>query len=366
MNPRYIVKNADEIPSPSLLIYREHVEENLARILDIAGGAELLRPHVKTHKMAHIVAMQLEAGITKQKCATLFEAEMLAEAGVPDVFIAYQMVGPNIDRVVNLVRRRTETTFRTMVDNPQMAQNLSDAATSAGVTVDVLIDLDVGLHRTGVAPGPGAVALYEMLDRLPGLTPGGIHAYDGHNHQGDITERTQACNNSLNQVRTFQADLVAKGLPVPRRIMGGSISFPCYAKAGDVETSPGTAIFWDWGYGRRYTDLPFEAAALLLCRIISIPTSTRATLDLGSKAIASDPAQPRGIVWNMENAELDFQNEEHWVMKYPDTSDLTVGQPIYIFPTHICPTSALHRHVYVIDADGHCRERWDVSARDRE
>jgi D-serine deaminase-like pyridoxal phosphate-dependent protein len=68
----------------------------------------------------------------------------------------------------------------------------------------------------------------------------------------------------------------------------------------------------------------------------------------------------------MENAELDFQNEEHWVMKYPDTSNLTVGQPVYIFPTHICPTSALHRYVYVIDADGHCRERWDVSARDRE
>ena len=128
---------------------------------------------------------------------------MLAEAGVPDVFIAYQMVGPNIDRLVNLVRRRPETTFRTMVDTPQIAQAMSDAATSAGVTVDVLIDLDVGLHRTGIAPGPEAVALYEMLNRLPGLTPGGIHAYDGHNHQVDIEERTQACNNSLNQVRSL-------------------------------------------------------------------------------------------------------------------------------------------------------------------
>ncbi|HCQ01346.1 MAG TPA: threonine aldolase, partial [Candidatus Latescibacteria bacterium] len=107
------------------------------------------------------------------------------------------------------------------VDTPQMAQALSDAAMSAGVTVDVLIDLDVGQHRTGIAPGPEAATLYEMFSRLPGLTPGGIHAYDGHNHQVDIAERTQACNNSLNQVRTFQDDLKAKGLPVPRRIMGG-------------------------------------------------------------------------------------------------------------------------------------------------
>lgn len=366
MDARYFVKNVDEIPSPSLLIYRERVKENLARTLEIAGGPELLRPHVKTHKMAKIVAMQLDVGITKQKCATLFEANMLAEAGVPDVFIAYQMVGPNIGRLVNLVQRRPGTTFRTMVDTPQMAKALSAAAVSSGVTVDVLVDLDVGQHRTGIAPGPEAVALYAMLDDLPGLTPGGIHAYDGHNHQVDIEERTLACNDSLNQVRTFQAALEEKGHPVPRRIMGGSISFPCYAKAGDVETSPGTAIFWDWGYGRRYTDLPFEAGALLLSRIISIPTSTRATLDLGNKAIAADPAQPRGLVWNMDEVELGLQNEEHWVMEYPDTSGLSVGAPVYVFPTHICPSSALHHYVYVIDADGHCRERWDVTARDRE
>lgn len=366
MDPRYLVHNTDEIPSPSLLIYKERVKENLAKTIDIAGGPELLRPHVKTHKMAKVVAMQLEAGIKKQKCATLFEADMLAEAGVPDVFIAYQPVGPNIGRLVNLVQRRPETTFRTMADDPQTVQALSDAAVSSGVTVDVLIDLDVGQHRTGIAPGPEAAALYNMFDRLPGLTPGGIHAYDGHNHQVDIEERTQACNESLGMVRTFQAELESQGLPVPRRIMGGSISFPCYAETDDVETSPGTAIFWDWGYGRRFTDLPFEAGALLLSRIISIPTATRVTLDLGYKAIASDPAQPRGIAWNVEGAELGFQNEEHWVMDCADTTGMSVGQPVYVFPTHICPTSALHRYVYAIDADGRCRERWEVSARDRE
>lgn len=366
MHPSYLVINVDEIPSPSLLIYRERAQGNIRSMLDIAGGPAMLRPHVKTHKMSRIIEMQLKAGITKYKCATLMEARMLAEAGVPDVFIAYQMLGPNIGRLIELIRRYPGTVFRTMADHATAVRALSDAAGAAGVTVDVLIDLDVGQHRTGIAPGPQAMALYESLDRLPGLQPGGIHAYDGHNHQTDMEERKRETGACLEQVRTFQQQVEARGLPIPRRVMGGSISFPCYAAAGDVETSPGTAVFWDWGYGRRFTDLPFKPAALLLSRIISIPTATRATIDLGYKAIASDPQGERGVLWNIDNAELVFQNEEHWVMELEDTSVLYLGQPVYVFPTHICPTSALHRYVYVIDGGGRCVDRWEVTARDRE
>jgi D-serine deaminase-like pyridoxal phosphate-dependent protein len=366
MDARYTVLNADEIPSPSLLIYRERVQENIRRMIDMAGGPAMLRPHAKTHKMARIAAMQLEAGIAKQKCATLFEARMLAEAGVPDVFIAYQMIGPNVGRLANLIQRYPATTFRTMADDPEAVRALSKAATEFEVTIDLLIDLDVGQHRTGIAPGPRAVALYELIGRLPGLQPGGIHAYDGHNHQESSEERMRACNACLDQVRTFQATVEAKGLPVPRRIMGGSISFPCYAPAGDVETSPGTAVFWDWGYLRRFPDIPFVPAALVLGRIVSLPTPTRATIDIGSKAIAADPAQPRGTAWNLDGVTFATQNEEHWVMELSDTAALRVGQPVYVLPTHICPTTALHRYVYVIDAGGRCTERWEVNARDRE
>jgi D-serine deaminase-like pyridoxal phosphate-dependent protein len=366
MDSRYIVSNVEEIPSPSLLIYRQRAQENIDRMVTVAGGPERLRPHVKTHKMPGITRMQQAAGITRQKCATLFEARMLAETGVADVFIAYQMVGPNIDRLVNLAQSYPQTVFRTMVDDPDMARALSDAAARRGITIDTLIDLDVGQHRTGITPGPAAEALYELLDRLPGLTPGGLHAYDGHNHQENIEERRSACYDCLEQVRDFQRRMQARGIAVPRKVMGGSISFPCYATAGDVETSPGTAIFWDWGYGRRFTDLPFEPAALVLSRVISIPTTTRATLDSGYKAIASDPVGPRGLVWNLDNVSLVFQNEEHWVMETPDTGGLRVGQPVYIFPTHICPTSALHRYVYIIDGTGRCVDRWEVAARDRE
>jgi D-serine deaminase-like pyridoxal phosphate-dependent protein len=276
------------------------------------------------------------------------------------------MLGPNIHRLIDMIQRYPETSFKPMVDHADSVRALSEAAAQAGATVEALIDLDVGQHRTGIAPGPEAVAVYDSLARLPGLRPGGIHAYDGHNNQIDVEERKQATGACLRQVRDFQQQVEARGVPVPRRVMGGSVSFPCYAAAGDVETSPGTAVFWDWGYDRRYKDLPFEPTALLLSRIISIPTATRITLDLGTKSIASDPTDERGTVWNIEGAKPGLHNEEHWVMELPDTSGFNIGQPAYVFPTHICPCTALHRYVYVIDGDGRCVDRWEVTARDRE
>lgn len=366
MHPRYVVTNVDDIPSPSLLIYRELVRSNLTRMLDIAGGPDRLRPHVKTHKMPQIVRMELEAGITKHKCATLVEARMLAETGVRDVFIAYQMVGPNIGRFIELVRRVPDTTFRPMVDHQASVAALSEAAAHAGLAVEVLIDLDVGQHRTGIAPGPDAVALYALLDRLPGLRPGGLHAYDGHNHQTDPAERGRAAAGCLEQVVDFQRRVEALGLPVPRRVMGGTPTFPFYATVDGVETSPGTSVLQDGGYQRRFPDLPFVPAALLLSRVISIPTTTRATLDLGYKAIAADPSGPRGVIWNLDGTTFVLQNEEHWVIEMADASGLRPGQEVYVFPTHICPTCALHRHVYVIDDQGCCIDRWPVTARDRE
>lgn len=366
MDSRYEVINADDIPSPALLVYIDRVKENIALTLKIAGGPERLRPHAKTHKMARIASLELEMGITKQKCATLYEARMLAEAGVPDVFIGYQLVGPNIGRLANLIRLFPATTFRTMVDDADATRALSHAAVSFGITIDTLVDLDVGQHRTGITAGEKAENLYALIAGLPNLTLGGIHAYDGHNHQETFEDRMAACNVCLDQVRLFQAAVERKGLPVPRRIMGGSPSFPCYATAGDVETSPGTAVFWDWSYTKRFKDLPFQAGALLFSRIVSIPSTGRFTLDLGHKAIAADPPQPRGTLWNIDNATPAAQNEEHWVIETPDTSSLRVGQSVYVQPTHICPCVALHRYAYIIDGNGHCIDRWEITARNRE
>ena len=153
----------------------------------------------------------------------------------------------------------------------------------------------------------------------------------------------------------MQDRLTAKGLSVPLIVMGGTPTFTIYAETPGVEASPGTFIFHDYGYTTRYPDLGFTPAALLLSRVISIPTPHRITLDLGHKAIAADPDGVRGVVLNIDDAEVSMQHEEHWAINVPDSTPMHIGQEIYVCPTHICPCVALHPFYYVVDTDGYCR-----------
>ncbi|MCX8511689.1 MAG: alanine racemase, partial [Chthoniobacteraceae bacterium] len=159
----FFLANEHELDSPSLIIHAERVEENLRQMLAIAGDASRLRPHVKTHKLPQLVARQMEFGIQKFKCATIAEAEMVASAGALDVLLAAQLVGPNIARFVQLLRQFPETRFSSLIDAPEPLDSLAKALQAAGETATLLLDLDVGQHRTGIAPGPAAFALYQRL-----------------------------------------------------------------------------------------------------------------------------------------------------------------------------------------------------------
>src|SRR5688572_213604 len=165
----YLVSNVAEVASPALLIYPERVVENLRRMVKISGGPERLRPHVKTHKLAEIVKMQLALGVTRFKCATIAEAEMMASAGAPDVLLAYQPVGPNVQRFLNLMAQFPRTKFSAVVDDASVATALSKAATANRRTVELFLDFDCGMHRTGIAPGKAA-AMYRLLSKSPGIT----------------------------------------------------------------------------------------------------------------------------------------------------------------------------------------------------
>ena len=181
--------NPDEIPSPALLIYPGRVEENIRRMIAMAGTADRLRPHVKTHKLGEIVQLQLKAGITRFKCATIAEAEMLAQAGARDVLLANQLVGPNPRRLAKLVGWFREVRFSTIADDAEAVGNLASAGQEAGITLPVLLDLDGGMGRTGIPLGQAAVTLYKLIDQLPGVEPAGLHLYDGHLHESDPAER---------------------------------------------------------------------------------------------------------------------------------------------------------------------------------
>ncbi|HUG90344.1 MAG TPA: D-TA family PLP-dependent enzyme [Planctomycetaceae bacterium] len=367
MDDRYRIADTSRIITPALVVFREIVEDNLDRMIRIARDPARLRPHCKTHKMREVVELELARGITKHKAATFAEAEMLARAGVKDILLAYNLVGPNVDRAVRFVETFPDVTFAVTADHPRPLERLSGAAAAAGRTIDVLLDIDTGQHRTGLPVGGRAADLYGLIASSPGLRPGGFHVYDGQNHQTDLAERTAAVEAGWQPIARFRDETVSSGLPVPRIVAGGTGSFPIYAAKDDpaIELSPGTCVFQDAGYGRMFPDLDFTPAALLLTRVISRPTPDRITLDLGYKAVASDPPAGKRLVFpDLPDAEQVLQNEEHLVVTTSRAGEFTPGDEVFAIPRHVCPTSALHREAWVV-AGGEIVGTWQVLARDR-
>ncbi len=354
----------EEVPSPSLLIFPERVEENLQRMIATAGGAHRLRPHVKTHKLPQVLAMQIARGINRFKAATIAEAEMCGMGGAAEVLLAYPMLGPNPRRLTTLIRRYPGTRFQAVVDHPAGAEALARAAVDAGIEVEVLIDLNVGMDRTGIHPGDEAFALYSSLVHTPGLQPGGLHAYDGHLHQADRTERREAMSGAFDRIWQLESRLRAAGFPVPRIVASGTPTTPLMADRPEVELGAGTTVLWDFGQAETCPDMDFLASAVLLTRVVSRPTANRITLDLGHKAVASEMPHPRVRLFGLEDAIPVMHSEEHLVIESPRADAFPVGTVVYGIPRHVCPTVALHSEVTVVRAH-RAVETWPVVARAR-
>ncbi len=364
----YRLEHPERLLSPSLVVFRDLVAANLAAMIAVAGSAGRLRPHVKTHKMPAVVKWCESLGITRHKCATIAEAEMVARAGGTDALIAYPLVGPNLDRLARLVAEYPATTFRVTVDNPDSARALGEAMAGATRPLPVLLDLDVGMGRTGIAPGPEAEALYELVDTQPDLLPDGLHAYDGHLQITDPAERRAVAEVGQKVVLALRDRLVAKGLPVPRLVLAGTPTFPVHATLDEpgVELSPGTGTLFDVNYATKFPDLPFVPAAAVLTRVVSRPRLGRVCLDVGHKAVAADsPAGSRLRLLGVPDAKFLTHSEEHLVVETELAAALPIGTPLLALPAHICPTCALYQSATVADAAGAVVAEWRIESRDR-
>lgn len=356
----FSVENESSIASPALLVFSEKVDANLARMIALAGGTERLRPHVKTHKLAQIVARQVALGITKFKAATLAEAAMCATAGALDVLVAYPLAGPSIARLCELTLKFPTTRFSALADSPQAIRGISVAARVAGVKMNVFLDLDCGMSRTGVMLEKAAT-LYRLIAESPALIPAGLHAYDGHIHDASLDARRAACNAAFTPVVALRAELENAGLSVPALIAGGTPTFPIHAAHADRECSPGTGVLWDWGYAEKFTEQPFEIAACVLTRVVSKPGRDRLTLDLGHKAIASEnPLGMRVKIAELPDAVAIMHSEEHLVLETAEAKHCHIGQTLHALPKHICPTVALYDFVWNVQ-QGVATERWPVA-----
>jgi len=365
MSPALVLPgNVQDLPSPALILHWPSVEENLRRMLQLAPEPARLRPHLKTHKLPQIVARLGELGVTKAKCATIAEAEMAAEAGATDVLLAAPLVGPTTGRLIALMQKYPQVTFAGLADEEGAVAAAGAQAQAAVLRLRVLIDLDVGQHRTGVAPADAA-GLYRKVAAHPSLVAAGLHAYDGHLHQSDVAVREAACDEAFRPVAALAEMLRAEGVPVPAIVAGGTPTFPMHARRPEVECSPGTCVLWDAGYGRNLPDLEFLPAAFLVTRVISRPAAGRLCLDLGHKAVASEMAQPRVVFPELPDARPVMHNEEHLVVETARAAEFPIGRALLGIPWHICPTVALHAFVHVVRVGDLATETWPVTARTR-
>lgn len=364
----YTIDNVATLDSPSLLLYKDRIQQNIETMIRIAGSAERLMPHVKTYKMVEVVQMQLQAGITKFKAATIAEAEMTAMAGASFVLIAHQLVGPKAERLVQLQQKYPNVRFASLVDCPEMAMHLGEVFGKHNLTATVFIDVNNGMNRTGHAVNDALFDLYKnlMTNAYAHVVCEGIHVYDGNLRQTDFAERKQAVDAAFAPVETWLAQVKSAGLPAPLVVCGGTPTFTSHALHAGVLCSPGTCLISDWGYGHSLPEQPFLWAGVLLTRVISKPKEGYITLDLGHKGVAAENPLPNRVSFlNLTDYAFVSQSEEHLVLSVKDWESVQVGDVIYGIPYHICPTINLYQEVYVAE-NQHVSTTWQVIARNRK
>jgi D-serine deaminase-like pyridoxal phosphate-dependent protein len=351
-----VLSNLD---TPSLLVDVDALDANIKLMSGyFAKRHAKLRPHFKSHKCTAIAKRQMDAGAIGITCAKLGEAEVLANAGIKDILIANQIVGPmKIRRLLELSKRAHPIVAVDGLDNLRM---ISEMASKAGVTIKVLVEVDVGLGRCGVAPGKAALDLAQAASTLPGIKFMGLQGYEGHavdlRDEKERTEKTRAALKGLIDSRRM---IESSGIAV-QIVSGGGTG--TYLINGDVdgvdEVQAGSYALMDWWY----TDIrpEFRQAMSILVTVISRPRPNIAIIDVGRKGCGAEWGPPR--VKTIPGAKIpSFNSEEHGTVQLPEGAgdNLRVGDRIEIIPSHGCTTSNLYRE-FVVHRDGNVIDRWPI------
>jgi D-serine deaminase-like pyridoxal phosphate-dependent protein len=284
----------------------------------------------------------------------------------PDVVLAYQPLGPKLYRFIELVKKFPSTKYSCLVDNMSAAEEQADAFAATDLEIPVYVDLNVGMDRTGIIPGEGAIELCRFISSAKGIKLAGLHAYDGHIRNKDLAMRTKECDEAFATIEKLKQELLKRGISIATIIVGGSPTFPIHAKRKDVECSPGTFVYWDKGYTDLCPEQNFLTAVVLVTRIISLPSPTRICTDLGHKSVAAENEITRRVFFlNAEDIQPVSQSEEHLVAEVPPGHSHEVGDILYGLPFHVCPTVALYESSFIVE-NGNLSGEWRTDARDRK
>ena len=356
-----------ELDTPALLIDLEIMERNLARAAQYARANDLvLRPHTKTHKIPELARRQLASGAAGLTVAKVGEAEVMIEAEPPELLVAYPVIGRRkLERLMALGRR---TKLLVALDHLLPARQLSDAAREARLSIGVLAEIDVGLGRVGVRPGPELAQLVEGIARLPRLTLDGLAFYPGH-IRGVDQPALEALDQVGERVREALAVLRRGGLAA-RIVSGGSTPtlFHSHRIRELTEIRPGTYIFNDRNTLATGACTLADCAASILATVVSTARSGQIIIDGGSKTFSSDrhlasPEASFGYVVEAPGAVFTKMNEEHGYIDVRRAErEFSVGDRLRVIPNHICTAMNLHEAVYGVRGDA-VEQIWKVEAR---
>ncbi len=346
-----------ELDTPVLLLDRAASDRNVAQLAAFFRGRPAqLRPHFKNHKCVTLARRQLAAGAVGMTCAKLSEAEVLVDQGVRDVLIANQVVGSGkVNRLVQLAQRAR---ISVAVDHPDQAAAISAAATAAGALVHLLVEVDIGMGRCGVAPGAPAVELARRVTALPGVRFAGLQAYEGHVvNTLDRAERALRARAAMQQALDTRHLLAQAGISVA---CVSGCSSATYDSTGTLEgvdeVQAGTYATMDRHYHQLVPE--FEIALSVLARVISRPAPDRAVLDVGVKGAGGEFGVP--AIRDFPDVEIPFfLAEEHVVVRR--APGWTIGQALQLIPSHACTTCNLHREL-VVHEQGRVVEIWPIEA----
>jgi len=353
------------IESPGLIVFPEVVRSNIKMVIDMVGGnLARLRPHIKTHKTQEVNDLLLEAGIYKFKCATIAEAELLAISKAKDILLSIQPTGTTLSRFIELILSYPKSQFSCLVDDYLAAAKINELATNNNIVINIFIDLNVGMNRTGIVPKDAIHLIEKIANHLSNLEIKGLHAYDGHIRDFEIDARI----NHVQQDFINFYELIDKIDPNNKYelVVGGTPSFLVHRTNDRFVCSPGTFVFFDIGYSKLFPENTFEMAVQIISRVISKPTSSTICIDLGHKSVAAEnPIENRVRFIDFPNWILKSQSEEHGIIEVNNQANIEIGQIIRMYPYHICPTVALHQTLQVIKHDQKIGE-WVVKARNRK
>src|SRR4051794_28671873 len=356
--------------TPELVLDLDVVRANIDRAAAMAREAGVaLRPHTKTHKLPRIAQLQVEAGAVGVQVAKLGEAEVMADAGIADILVGYPIVGEQkLGRLADLAERVTITVT---VDSDEVAAGIARAARARGLTIRALLELDTGMRRLGVLPGPAAVELAGRVAALDGIELVGVFAHEGHvyTQAHDDVEREAMTLESCRLAVETADELRARGLAAPVVSVGSAGTFRFAIRApGVTEVRPGTYVFNDRSQIGQGSCGPADLAAFAVATVVARPAPDRIVVDAGTKVLTSDrmlvpdPPASFGSVWGHDDWDVVRLSEEHGVVSVPPDAVVSIGDRVAIVPNHVCPTINLANAVTVVEG-GRVSGRWPVVAR---